>query len=300
MARIRSLKPEFFLDSKIGKKGPFTRLFFQGLWIHADREGRLEEDQERLKVQILPYDKIEVEELLKDLQGEFITRYEASGKRFIQINNFKRHQHPHPKEPDSEIPSPSTEAVKRNLKKRRAVERKGKTFPNNVEPGGLLVLGSGHLSLGSGHLLVPSPEALELAELLKEKILLNDSRARVPEKLTTWTAEADKLLRIDGRPPPEARAVLEWCQKDGFWRSNILSMGKFRKQYTALKLKMEAPQNGGSNADRITGSAGYQPGKYANLSPKVRSVPKSKPSDEGEVQKGTPETVPKVPAGSDT
>jgi hypothetical protein len=31
--------------------------------------------------------------------------------------------------------------------------------------------------------------------------------------------------------------VLEWSQADEFWRTNILSMPKFRTQYTQLRLK---------------------------------------------------------------
>jgi len=122
MPRIRYLKPDFFLDSKISKKKPLVRIFFQGLWVHADREGRLEEDQDRLKVQILPYDKVNVESMLKDLEPEFIIRYErdqngnvitsrdmsrqeiSGNKRYIQIKNFLKHQRPHPHEGKSEIP----------------------------------------------------------------------------------------------------------------------------------------------------------------------------------------------------
>jgi len=115
MARIRCIKPDFFLDSKLAKKHPLVRIFFQGLWCLADREGRLEEDLDKLKVQIIPYDKMSAEKCLSDLHPDFIDRYEIDQKRYIQVKNFTKHQHPHPKEPKSEYPKPlSSVAVERN------------------------------------------------------------------------------------------------------------------------------------------------------------------------------------------
>lgn len=152
MARIRTIRPEFFLDSKIGKKHPLARLFFIGLWLQADCAGRLEEDQDRLKLQILPYDKVSVEAMLQALEP-FLDRYEVAGKPYISIKNFLKHQRPHPKEPKSEYPSPlSSEAVKKNGEpckktanpqgregvsgKEGVLGREGKESPQNVEKNG--------------------------------------------------------------------------------------------------------------------------------------------------------------------
>lgn len=128
MSRIRTIKPDFFTDSKIAKKKPITRLFFIGLWCYADCEGRLEEDQERLKLLIVPYDKIKILDLLNDLQPDFILRYQVAEKTYIFIKNFKKHQRPHPKEAKSDIPSHlSSVAIKLNCKQLNYVqEGKGK------------------------------------------------------------------------------------------------------------------------------------------------------------------------------
>ncbi|MGE5594787.1 MAG: hypothetical protein ACM3S1_01980 [Hyphomicrobiales bacterium] len=80
---------------------------FQGLWCAADREGRLVDDPARLKVEILPYDKVSVDRLLQSLhEAGFIVRYESGGRRYIQVVNFARHQSPHVREPASTIPAP--------------------------------------------------------------------------------------------------------------------------------------------------------------------------------------------------
>lgn len=110
MARARNIKPEFFKNRYLGKLSPYARLLFEGLWLLADREGRLEDEPEEIKLDTLPYDDVDVDELLNELthpsdpKRQFIIRYEVGGERFIQIVNFKAHQNPHPKEKPSKIP----------------------------------------------------------------------------------------------------------------------------------------------------------------------------------------------------
>ncbi|MDD4178863.1 MAG: hypothetical protein PHH14_02280 [Candidatus Margulisbacteria bacterium] len=114
MARIRYLKPDFFKDEDI-KELPFeVRIFYEGLWCMADREGRLEERPERLKVEIMPYDEIDIEKALtllalpkKHGRQPFINRYVTDKQRFIQIINWHKHQKPHHTEKESTIPPPS-------------------------------------------------------------------------------------------------------------------------------------------------------------------------------------------------
>jgi len=109
--RIRYLKPEFFKDEHI-KDLPFeVRLFYQGLWIMADRSGRLEDRPERLKAEIMPYDKIDVNKLLdllakpkNDTYRPFIIRYKVDGEKYIQIIKWDKHQKPHHTEKPSSIP----------------------------------------------------------------------------------------------------------------------------------------------------------------------------------------------------
>jgi len=115
--RIRYLKPDFFLDEDVAKLPPLVRLFFQGLWCHADRDGRLEDRPQRLKVEIMPYqDDFDAEEALAILakpkregRRPYIVRYEVNGERFIQILSWARHQRPHKNEKASEIPAPPRE-----------------------------------------------------------------------------------------------------------------------------------------------------------------------------------------------
>ena len=106
MARIRTIKPDFFISETVASVSPLARLLFQGLWLLADREGRLHDKPGKIKVQVLPWDECDADALLADLDRVgLIQRYEASGERCIQITSFLEHQRPNTREPESVIPA---------------------------------------------------------------------------------------------------------------------------------------------------------------------------------------------------
>ncbi len=118
------MKPDFFKDEDL-KELPFeVRLFYQGLWCHADREGRLEDRPERLKIEIMPYDKVDPEKILSLLSNKkknggrpFILRYKNNKEKYIQILKWHKHQKPHHTEKNSEIPAPTREQMEFNGEK---------------------------------------------------------------------------------------------------------------------------------------------------------------------------------------
>ena len=56
--------------------------------------------------------------------------------------------------------------------------------------------------------------------------------------LQSWAADFDKCNRLDKHDWESINEVLQFSQSDSFWQSNILSGGKFRKQFTQLLAKM--------------------------------------------------------------
>lgn len=107
MARARSIKPGFYKNEDLAECSPWARLIFPGLWMLADREGRMEDRPKRIKGELLPYDAIEVDPLLEELaRWGFILRYQVNGERFIQVLKFAEHQAPHVRESASTIPGP--------------------------------------------------------------------------------------------------------------------------------------------------------------------------------------------------
>ncbi|MCX5977671.1 MAG: hypothetical protein NTV33_12850 [Coprothermobacterota bacterium] len=110
--RARGIKPGYFKNEGLASCSQAARLLFVGLWLLADREGRLEDRPKRIEAEIFPYEEVNVEELLDELAGNrdgngpFIRRYVGEGHRYITIVNFLRHQYPHKNEQKSIIPAP--------------------------------------------------------------------------------------------------------------------------------------------------------------------------------------------------
>jgi hypothetical protein len=109
VARIRSIKPEFFDDEDLCVLPFQHRLCYVGLWCQADRDGRMEDRPKRLKARIFPYDDLDMDAILADLtRAGFILRYLVGGKAYIAIkkSSWDKHQRVRPDEPPSQIPTP--------------------------------------------------------------------------------------------------------------------------------------------------------------------------------------------------
>ena len=113
MARARNIKPGFFKNEILGVADPLYSLLFEGLWVLADRSGRLEDRPLRIKGEVFPYrDGLNVDAMLTWLESNgFIRRYTAQGKKCILVLEFVKHQNPHKNETESELPAPSDECT---------------------------------------------------------------------------------------------------------------------------------------------------------------------------------------------
>ena len=93
MARIRSVKPEFWTDEKIVDLSAFARLLFIGLWNFADDYGRMIYSPKRIKMQIFPGDNLDMEALLGEIRGDsLVSIYVVDGIEYLQVNGFAKHQ----------------------------------------------------------------------------------------------------------------------------------------------------------------------------------------------------------------
>ena len=110
-SRIRTVKPEFFQHEGLfdleRKTDLPIRVSFVGLWTCCDREGRFRWRPRQLKVNILPYDSVDMERVLDVLASSgFIVKYEVRGELYGCIPSWNRHQVINNKESASEIPAP--------------------------------------------------------------------------------------------------------------------------------------------------------------------------------------------------
>lgn len=93
MARIRTLKPEFWTDERVGEVSVSARLLFIATWSFADDHGGLDRSAKQLKAQAFPYDTIDCEILIRELlTAGLLIEYDVDGKKYLHIKGFRSHQ----------------------------------------------------------------------------------------------------------------------------------------------------------------------------------------------------------------
>lgn len=95
MARIRTIKPGFWTDSKIVALSPFARLMFIGMWNFAGCDlGHLSDDAAAIKRQVLPDDDVDAEALLMEVvESGMVARVQTlSGRRYLHVVHLGDHQ----------------------------------------------------------------------------------------------------------------------------------------------------------------------------------------------------------------
>ena len=108
MARIRTIKPEFFTSEDIVSLTPLARLLYIALWCEADREGRMAWKPKTFKMRYFPGDSCNMEKLCDELlAADLIVCY---GEKYAFIPGFHAHQHINPRESGTQIPAPDIDA----------------------------------------------------------------------------------------------------------------------------------------------------------------------------------------------
>ena len=147
MARIRTIKPEFFTSEDIVSLSPMARLFYIALWCEADREGRLVWKPRTFKLRYFPGDDCNIEAIAEEvLERGLIVLYEVDGFRYAEIPTFAEHQYVNNRESQSNIPARVSDAsLTREIRVQgegKGKERKGRNksfdasqaMPNLVPP----------------------------------------------------------------------------------------------------------------------------------------------------------------------
>lgn len=133
MARIRTIKPEFWTSEQVVDCSPTARLLFIGMWNFADDGGNIPASSKTLKMQIFPGDDLspdDVSELIDELMvAGLVVEYAVGTKHFWHITGWKHQKIEKPsfKYPpinDGEIIDHSL-TIRRQIDDRHPAEGKG-------------------------------------------------------------------------------------------------------------------------------------------------------------------------------
>lgn len=125
--RIRDLHPEFFTDERVLQVSIPARLLFQGLWLIADRAGRLEEPHPlTLRARFFPADNVDCAPMLEELvKVGLVLRYTADDRSIMWIPGFRKRQRLHPREQQTKLPPHPADTNIRNSKASAGTEPAG-------------------------------------------------------------------------------------------------------------------------------------------------------------------------------
>jgi len=96
VARIRTVKPEFWTSEQVMELSALARLAFIGLWNFCDDAGVHPASAKRLKAEVFPSDEIslnEVSDLIAQMVGQgLLAEFENGGGHYWYITGWAKHQ----------------------------------------------------------------------------------------------------------------------------------------------------------------------------------------------------------------
>jgi hypothetical protein len=265
VARIRSIKPEFWKSQAIAQLDFFTRLVFIGLWTYVDDNGVGIDHFRLIAAELFPLEEDlasvarDVRESLASLEAAGrITRYAVDGKQYLAVTNWSEHQkidrpnkprYPSPGSPFA-TPTPPTSG---NAPPRETLDEPSRESRATPPSGAVEQRNRGteekehRRSATEAKVDIPRHDVDRVCEHLADRIEANGSKR--PTVTAKWRIAARLLIDTDGRAVEQIIRCIDWCQNDPFWRSNVLSMPKLREKYDQLRL---AAQREGPAVGRAT------------------------------------------------
>lgn len=213
MARIRTVKPEFWTSEQVVECSPTARLLFIGMWNFCDDGGVIPYSPLSIKMKVFPGDACDAADIgswMSELErAGLIQDYQVDGRRYLKVTGWSRHQkidkptyrHPQP------LDEGSTRSP-RDIDEASPPEGKGR---------------EGKLKPLSGSTTPDLREDLFNEARKHGPLHPNDNR---PTALKAWKA------RVRAGESPEALrdgwiAYRAWCESEGTQRKHIKHQATF-------------------------------------------------------------------------
>lgn len=244
MARIRTIKPEFFTSDDVCALSPLARLMFIGCWCEADREGRFEWRPRTLKRKYLPEDDCDADAICDELVSRGLIVVYDQGLAYV--TGFTKHQVINLREAQSKLPEPP--AITCNARALPAITPgKGKEGKGKEEqPNGCLPAESGKA---------------------KRKARLPEDFEATPERLEYARAQgcadpADTFTRFKLHHQSKGTLALDWEKGWQYWCRNE---SNFRRQQAGKFARTEGlPTSRDDDSQWRARTRGWRPGRFWN------------------------------------
>jgi hypothetical protein len=221
MARIRSVKPDFFRhevlqDLEAKNPGMYPMFVFEGLWTISDKQGVFPYRPRQIKLDILPFLNFDMEKTLQILvDAGQIQVFDYEGNKYGYIKTFEKHQRISGEEAkqDPRYPTPPQEAGRKQEGSSFEAGETGEVLPSC--PG----KGKGN---GVGE-----------RERERERIGENETDDRSKLVIALWQGNADIFNAFSSLKRPK-----DW---QSFWKKSAITREQIE---TAFKNYIQGVQSG--------------------------------------------------------
>jgi len=232
MARIRTIKPEFWKHEDLSELPPETHMLAAALLNYADDEGYFNANAKLIQAECCPLrdDSTNVRRSIEMLSSiGYIRLFEGSdGKSYGHIKTFSDHQR-------VDRPKPSKiKALEVSQKDRRRIDDESTLEGKGKEQG--TGKGSTHSSDPDGQTRKYTDDDLLCAEFVLTGVMQAAPKTKKPN-LEKWADQVRLMREVDGLTHREICEVFTWANKNSFWSTNILSVPKLREKFAVLSAK---------------------------------------------------------------
>ena len=268
MARIRTIKPEFFRHEELQKLGPIPMLVFVGLWTQADKAGNFPWRPVQLKLDILPFIQYDIGSTLELLRKTtfIIPYFGPDGKQYGHIPTFGNHQLFFGSEVKAKARFPpylgienlpsTTKEVQGSTKEETRIseswslgdQEKEKRTPKPPvigSPSGIAIA-----KVKKEKPVYPeNSDAYQLAEAFREMVVDWGRGLKPPDarRLQDWAHTFASMMRLDQRTAAQINSLLlaidrqkDYLDKDGkpgfLWKHQLLSPETLRQKWNKGRL----------------------------------------------------------------
>src|SRR5690625_266607 len=265
MARIRTVKPEFFTSPDTAKASVEARLFYIALWCWADDWGVGEANLNALLGFAFPEDdektRKEVQSLCKEVANTYGTVfYENNGRYFYQIPAWDDHQktqrrakrrNPTADDPESQPDKriygeqKVSEFTQGNSETTQGNDQEGTGEQGNRGTGEHRNISEKADAFSSSHFASENDDTKKDApEKTREDILTildridqhcDDHGFKKPNRTKQNLNAARLMLDKDERTLEQINWIMDWVTAHHCWASNIMSASKLREKFDQLK-----------------------------------------------------------------
>ncbi|MGP5376351.1 hypothetical protein ACTXM8_10200 [Brachybacterium alimentarium] len=261
MARIRSIKPEYYSSPGIETLEPFARILYIAMWNWADDNGVGTANARELLGFAFPLDEdltvVDLRRMLDGIRRVFgVEFYTVAGRPYYAIPSWEKHQkfdrrskgkHPGPEEADTPVDqhehSPSTESHESPSSTRRD------SVAGTGEQGNR---GTGEQRKSAdADTAPPEPQPVrEDVEQICEAIALHvqEQTGKQPAITKKWRDSARLLIDRDGFTLEQITWIIRWVAGHDFWSAVILSAPKLREKFP--NLVAQAKRDGTPKVDK--------------------------------------------------